>query len=138
MIEMKNIGVEVSLPDDECFLKAQETLTRIGIPTRDKKLYQTAHILHKQGRFYIVHFKEMFILDGRESTVTEDDISRRNTIAKLLCDWDIVDILNFRSIEGNLAAVSDIKIIKHSEKDEWELIPKYKIGKKKRLNQGNY
>uniref|UniRef100_A0A6C0JT40 Translation repressor protein n=1 Tax=viral metagenome TaxID=1070528 RepID=A0A6C0JT40_9ZZZZ len=127
---MKNIGVEIELPDDECFLKIQETLTRIGIPTKDYKLFQTAHILHKQGRFWIVHFKEMFILDGRESNVSDDDIARRNTISKLLQDWELVKILNFRSIEGNLAPISDIKIIKHSEKFRWELLPKYTIGKK--------
>lgn len=130
MIEMKNIGVEIKLPDDDCFLKIQETLTRIGIPTKDYKLFQTAHILHKRGRFWIVHFKEMFVLDGRVSNVSEDDVARRNTITKLLQDWELVEILNFKAIENNMAAISDIKIIKHSEKFRWELLPKYTIGKK--------
>ena len=116
-------------PDD--FLKVRETLTRIGVASRsDKKLYQSCHILHKQGRYYIVHFKELFLLDGKHSDFSENDLQRRNRITKLLSDWGLVDVVDDEQI-NNIASVSQIKILPHKEKNEWTLVPKYSIGSKK-------
>ena len=116
-------------PDD--FLKVRETLTRIGVASRsDKKLYQSCHILHKQGRYYIVHFKELFLLDGKHSDFSENDLQRRNRITKLLSDWGLVDVVDEEQI-NNIASVSQIKILPHKEKGEWTLVPKYSIGSKK-------
>lgn len=130
---MIKVGVEITLPNEDSFLLIRETLTRIGISSaRDKKLYQTAHILHKQGRFFIVHFKEMFILDRRETSLNNDDIRRRNAIVKLLQDWKLLDVINFQSIQDNIAPISEIKILKHTEKDDWELVQKYTMGKEKK------
>ena len=124
-------ALEVVLPDEEKFLQVAETLTRIGLMAhKEKKLYQTAHILHKQGKYYIVHFKELFILDGRAVDITPEDIKRRNTIATLLEDWDLVEIVNPDKFADQLP-ISAIKIIKYSEKDEYDLVPKYQIGGKK-------
>ena len=121
--------VECTLENPDDFLKVRETLTRIGVASRkDKILYQSCHILHKQGRYYIVHFKELFALDGKETNLSENDIARRNTIGKLLGDWGLVNI------KGNLepiAPLSQIKIISFKEKDEWTLETKYNIGKKR-------
>jgi hypothetical protein len=123
--------LEVLLDDQDNFLKIRETLTRIGIASRkDKKLYQSCHILHKQGRYYIVHFKELFALDGKESNITSNDIERRNTIAKLLADWGLLKIITPAKAEPQ-ASLSQIKVVSYKEKDEWELVPKYNIGKKK-------
>ena len=123
------IEVRLAQPDD--FLKVRETLTRIGVASRsEKKLYQSCHILHKQGRYYIVSFKELFLLDGKRSDFSENDMQRRNRITKLLSDWGLVDVVQEESIE-NLCSMSQIKIIPHKEKAEWELIPKYQIGSKK-------
>lgn len=123
--------LEVSLPEPDNFLKVRETLTRIGIASRkDKKLYQSCHILHKQGRYYIVHFKELFALDGKESNITANDIERRNTIAGLLQDWGLLKILDTSKADPK-ASLSQIKVVSHKEKEEWELVPKYNIGKKK-------
>jgi hypothetical protein len=123
--------LEVVLDEPDNFLKIRETLTRIGIASRkDKKLYQSCHILHKQGRYFIVHFKELFALDGKESNITANDIERRNTIAKLLADWELLTILDSKKSEQQ-ASLSQIKVVSFKEKSEWELVPKYNIGKKK-------
>jgi hypothetical protein len=123
--------VEVSLREQDDFLKVRETLTRIGVSSRKEKvLYQSCHILHKQGRYYIVHFKELFALDGKPSNLTENDIQRRNAIAKLLEEWGLVKVLNPEILKDNVAPLHQIKIISFKEKDEWQLITKYNIGKK--------
>jgi hypothetical protein len=123
--------VEVSLGEQDDFLKVRETLTRIGVSSRKERvLYQSCHILHKQGRYYVVHFKELFALDGKPSNISENDIQRRNAIAKLLEDWGLVKVLNPEIMRDNIAPIHQIKIISYKEKDDWELIPKYNIGKK--------
>jgi hypothetical protein len=123
--------VEVTLNEQDDFLKVRETLTRIGVSSRKERvLYQSCHILHKQGRYYIVHFKELFALDGKPSNISENDIQRRNAIAKLLEDWGLVKVLNPEIMRDNIAPIHQIKIISYKEKDDWELIPKYNIGKK--------
>ena len=123
--------VEVILNEQDDFLKVRETLTRIGVSSRKEKvLYQSCHILHKQGKYYIVHFKELFALDGKPSNISENDIQRRNAIANLLEEWGLVKILNRKLIEGNIAPLHQIKIISFKEKDDWNLIAKYNIGKK--------
>lgn len=123
--------VEVKLKQPDDFLKVRETLTRIGVASRnEKKLYQSCHILHKQGRYYIVHFKELFLLDGKNSDFSDNDLQRRNRITKLLSDWGLVDVVNEQLIE-DASSISQIKILPHREKAEWELIPKYSIGSKK-------
>ena len=120
--------LEVSLNDSEDFLKVRETLSRIGVASKkDKVLYQSCHILHKKGSYFITHFKELFALDGKEADFQDNDLQRRNTIAKLLQDWGLVSILT--EVE-DYAPLSQIKIISFKEKGEWELIPKYNIGKK--------
>ena len=123
--------VEVTLVEQDDFLKVRETLTRIGVSSRKEKvLYQSCHILHKQGKYYIVHFKELFALDGKLSTITENDIQRRNAIANLLEEWGLIKIVNYDIVEQNMAPIHQIKIISFKEKDDWELIAKYNIGKK--------
>ena len=123
--------VEVRLKQPDDFLKVRETLTRIGVASRnERKLYQSCHILHKQGRYYIVHFKELFLLDGKNSDFSDNDLQRRNRITKLLSDWGLVDVVNEELIE-DASSISQIKILPHKEKAEWELIPKYSIGSKK-------
>jgi len=121
--------LQVTLKEPDDFLKVRETLSRIGVASRkERKLYQSCHILHKQGKYYIVHFKELFALDGKETNLSENDIARRNTIAKLLNDWNLV------SVEGKIepvAPLSQIKILSFKDKDEWTLETKYNIGKKK-------
>ncbi len=125
----KMVEVKLAQPDD--FLKVRETLTRIGVGSRtEKKLYQSCHILHKQGRYYIVPFKELFLLDGKHSDFSDNDHQRRNRITKLLSDWGLVEILNEGMVE-DASSISQIKILPHKEKAEWELIPKYSIGSKK-------
>ena len=124
----KMLEVQLKEPDD--FLKVRETLTRIGVASRkDKKLFQSCHILHKQGRYFIVHFKELFALDGKFANFSENDLERRNTIAQLLGDWGLVTILNKEDIQ-NKAPLSQIKVLAFKEKDEWDLQAKYNIGKK--------
>jgi len=119
----------LSEPDD--FLKVRETLTRIGVASRkDKTLYQSCHILHKQGRYFIVHFKELFALDGKTADLSENDLQRRNTISKLLVDWGLVKVNNPELFQ-DYAPLSQIKVISHREKEEWKLETKYNIGKKK-------
>ena len=128
----KGVGVEVELPTQDSFLKVKETLTRIGISSRkEKKLYQSCHILHKQGRYSILHFKELFILDGKHNTLTEEDISRRNTIVNLLEEWELVKILDPSKTADPVASLNQIKIISFKEKNDWELVAKYSIGRKK-------
>ena len=123
--------VEIRLKQPDDFLKCRETLTRIGVASRnEKKLYQSCHILHKQGRYFIVHFKELFLLDGKHSDFSENDMQRRNRITKLLSDWALVDVVNEEMIE-DASSVSQIKILPHKEKAEWQLVPKYSIGSKK-------
>ena len=126
--------VEVVLSNQDDFLKIRETLTRIGVSSRKERvLYQSCHILHKQGKYYIVHFKELFALDGKLSTITENDIQRRNAIANLLEEWGLLKIINYDIIENNMAPIHQIKIISFKEKDDWELVAKYNIGKKGRI-----
>ena len=121
--------LEVSLKEPDDFLKIRETLSRIGVASRrEKKLYQSCHILHKQGRYYIVHFKELFALDGKDTNLSENDIARRNSIAKLLKDWGLVDIIGNADV---VAPLSQIKIISYKEKNDWLLETKYNIGKKR-------
>jgi len=122
------LEVTIKQPDD--FLKVRETLTRIGVASRkDKTLYQSCHILHKQGKYYIVHFKELFALDGKKSTLTQNDIQRRNTISLLLQDWNLIDIVK-KDITEDKAPLSQIKVLPFKEKKEWTLSAKYNIGKK--------
>lgn len=124
--------LEIILPEPDNFLKVRETLTRIGIASRkDKKLYQSCHILHKQGRYFIVHFKELFALDGKESNITISDIERRNAIALLLEDWDLLKLVGKVNTDPT-AILSQIKIVSYKEKAEWELVAKYNIGSKKK------
>lgn len=124
--------VEVKLNEEDDFLKVRETLTRIGVSSRKERiLYQSCHILHKQGRYYIVHFKELFALDGKPSNISENDIQRRNTIANLMEQWGLVKIINPQIVKDNMAPIHQIKIISFKEKDDWELVTKYNIGKKK-------
>lgn len=127
----KGNGVLVSLQSPDDFLKVKETLTRIGVASKkDKKLYQSCHILHKQGQYAIVHFKELFLLDGKSSDLSEKDLARRNSIAKLLFEWDLVKIDEKNFDEFEFAPIQEIKILSFKEKNEWELVPKYNIGKK--------
>ena len=121
--------LEVRLKEPDDFLKVRETLSRIGVASRkERKLYQSCHILHKQGRYYIVHFKELFALDGKQTNLSENDIARRNTIANLLNDWGLVNVLGNSE---NVAPLSQIKVLSYREKDDWTLETKYNIGKKK-------
>ena len=125
--------LEVDLIEPDNFLKVRETLTRIGIASRkDKKLFQSCHILHKQGKYFIVHFKELFALDGKESDISMSDIERRNVIAELLQDWGLLKILDKSKAEPK-ASLSQIKVVSYKEKAEWELVPKYNIGGIKRM-----
>lgn len=123
-----NDMLEIVLNEPDDFLKVRETLTRIGVASRrENRLYQSCHILHKQGRYFIVHFKELFLLDGKKSNLEDSDIQRRNTIATLLADWGLVRIVNTEQAK-DCAPLRQIKIIGFKEKDEWELCPKYNIG----------
>lgn len=123
--------VEITLAKPDDFLKVKETLTRIGISSKtEKKLYQSCHILHKRGKYYIVHFKELFALDGLPSTLTEADIARRNTIVTLLDEWGLLKVVDPAKTANVTAGLAQIKIIPHKEKADWELVPKYHIGKK--------
>ena len=127
----QDLMVEVQLSEPDDFLKVRETLTRIGVASRkEKKLYQSCHILHKQGRYYIVHFKELFALDGKHANLTSNDVQRRNRITQLLSDWGLIEVVNAESI-GDIAPLNQIKVLSFKEKDEWTLETKYNIGKKK-------
>lgn len=121
--------LEITLNEPDDFLKVRETLTRIGVASRkENKLFQSCHILHKQGRYFIVHFKELFLLDGKKSNLEENDLLRRNTIAQLLSDWGLIKLVKLDQLE--CAPLRQIKIISHKEKNDWELLPKYNIGNK--------
>ena len=127
----KDDMVEVNLKEPDDFLKVRETLTRIGVASRkEKKLYQSCHILHKKGQYYIVHFKELFALDGKRVNLSENDIQRRNRIIKLLSDWGLVEIVNDQYV-SDAAPLSQIKVIAYKEKGDWTLESKYNIGKKR-------
>lgn len=127
----KGVGVEIELPNQDNFLKVRETLTRIGISSRkEKKLYQSCHILHKKGRYSILHFKELFILDGKNNTLTEEDVARRNTIVNLLEEWELIKIIDKETASNPVAPLNQIKIIAFKDKSEWDLAVKYNIGKK--------
>ncbi len=124
------IEIRLRQPDD--FLKVRETLTRIGVSSRtEKKLYQSCHILHKRGKYYVVHFKELFALDGMPTNFTENDVARRNTIANLLAEWGLADLVEPARTKDPVAPISQIKILSYGEKNEWELQPKYNIGKRR-------
>ena len=127
-----NSLVEVKLRNEDDFLKVRETLTRIGVASKkEKTLYQSCHILHKQGRYFIVHFKELFALDGKPSNMSESDVARRNTISNLLKEWVLVDLVKSEQTENPIAPISQIKVLPYKEKNEWELVAKCNIGKKK-------
>ena len=125
--------IEVLLKEPDDFLKVRETLSRIGVASKkDKTLYQSAHILHKQGKYYIIHFKQLFILDGKKSDFSDDDKARLNTIANLLAEWNLLKLVDPSKSQDPVAPLSQIKIISHREKDDWILVTKYNIGKKRR------
>ena len=127
--------IEVSLNEPDDFLKVRETLTRIGVASRkEKKIYQSCHILHKQGRYYIVHFKELFALDGKRANLTQNDVQRRNRIIQLLSDWGLITIMNVSKIT-DIAPLNQIKVLAYKEKHEWILETKYNIGKKKKTEE---
>jgi hypothetical protein len=133
MNDLLNTLVEVKIAEEEDFLKIKETLTRIGVASRkEKKLYQSCHIFHKQGKYYIVHFKEMFAIDGKPSNFSEEDKGRRNKIIELVQDWGLLKVVDDEVIKQPLASMSQIKIINHKEKDEWVLEAKYNMGRKKK------
>jgi hypothetical protein len=124
--------VEIKLKQPDDFLKVKETLTRIGVASKkDKTLYQSCHILHKQSRYYIVHFKELFMLDGKPSNFSDNDAARRNTIVNLLSEWDLAQIVDNDKVKDNIVPINQLKIISFKEKDEWNLVAKYNIGNKK-------
>lgn len=125
-------GVEINLKNKEDFLKVKETLTRIGVSSKkDRKLYQSCHILHKQGRYSIIHFKELFSLDGKPTNFDDEDLGRRNTIVALLEEWSLIEVLDQEKIKDPRAPMNRIKVITHKDKPDWTLVSKYNIGKKK-------
>ena len=124
--------IEISLGEPDDFLKVRETLTRIGVASRkEKKIYQSCHILHKKGRYFIVHFKELFALDGKHANLTQNDVQRRNRIVQLLADWGLVDIMNVEKIQ-DVAPLNQIKVLSYKDKGDWILETKYNIGSKKK------
>lgn len=124
--------VEVKLANEDDFLKVRETLTRIGVASKkDQILYQSCHILHKQGRYYIVHFKELFALDGKPTNISEDDVSRRNTIANLIAEWGLVTLVDEQKSKEPVSPLSQIKVLPFKDKNQWNLVAKYNIGHKK-------
>jgi hypothetical protein len=138
MTELKEVQwakesmIEVNLKEPDDFLKVRETLTRMGVASRkEKKLYQSCHILHKQGKYFIVHFKELFALDGKKANLTVNDVQRRNRIVQLLADWGLITVFDVEKIT-NIAPLNQIKVLAYKEKDEWELETKYNIGKRKK------
>jgi len=135
MIDIKDL-VEVTLKEQDDFLKVRETLTRIGVASKkDRTLFQSCHILHKKGQYYVVHFKELFALDGKPTDISENDLSRRNAIVNLLEDWGLVKVVNKKQTETPTPIfLSQVKILSHKEKNEWQLVPKYNIGKKPQSN----
>jgi hypothetical protein len=132
MISLDSL-IEVKIGEEEDFLKIKETLTRIGVASRkDKKLYQSCHIFHKQGKYYIVHFKEMFAIDGKPSNFSEEDMGRRNKIIELLQDWGLLKVIEDERIKSPMVLMSQIKVINHKEKGDWTLEAKYNMGRKKK------
>jgi hypothetical protein len=129
----QGVGIEIQLADKDDFLKCRETLTRIGVASKSSNtLFQSCHILHKQGRYAIVHFKEMFLLDGKQTDISENDLARRNTIVKLLSEWKLVTVKDEAKTATPIPApLNQIKIISHKQKKEWQLVQKYTIGRKK-------
>ena len=133
MNELLDSLIEVKIAEEEDFLKIKETLTRIGVASRkEKKLYQSCHIFHKQGKYYIVHFKEMFTIDGKPSNFSDEDKGRRNKIIQLLQEWGLLKVVELEKINEPLASMSQIKIINHKEKNDWTLEAKYNMGRKKK------
>lgn len=133
MNELLDSLIEVKIAEEEDFLKIKETLTRIGVASRkERKLYQSCHIFHKQGRYYIVHFKEMFLIDGKPSNFSDEDKGRRNKIISLLQDWGLLKVVEPERITDPLASMNQIKIINHKEKNDWTLEAKYNMGRKKK------
>lgn len=133
MITIEDL-IEVTLSEKDDFLKVRETLTRIGVASKKEKiLYQSCHILHKRGKYYLVHFKEMFSLDGKPTDITENDIARRNTVTNLLSDWELLKIVKEDSTKEPTVSLSQVKILSHKEKNDWELVQKYNIGKKPQI-----
>lgn len=131
MIDLSSM-IEVTLTNEDDFLKVRETLTRIGVASRkDQTLYQSCHILHKQGKYYIVHFKELFALDGKPTDFGEADVGRRNSITNLLAEWGLIEVVSPQSILEPRVPISQIKILPFKDKDDWNLVPKYNIGKKR-------
>lgn len=132
MISLDSL-VEVRLQEEDDFLKVRETLSRIGVASKkDKKLYQSCHILHKQGRYYIVHFKELFALDGKPNNFSEEDKGRRNTIANLIAEWGLLQLVDPSKSKDPLTPISQIKVLSYNEKNDWELVTKYSIGTKRK------
>ena len=132
MINLSEL-IEVTLPEPDDFLKIRETLSRIGVASKkDRTLYQSCHILHKQGKYYIVHFKQLFLLDGKKSDFSDDDRSRLNTIVNLLAEWNLLGLADPQKSKEPVAPLSQIKILSHKEKNDWILVTKYNIGKKRR------
>ena len=132
MAEMIENMVEVKLNNEDDFLKIRETLTRIGVASKkNKTIYQSCHILHKQGKYYIVHFKELFALDGKPSNFAEEDMGRRNTVANLLAEWGLVTLVDANKSKEPVAPLSQIKVLPFKEKNDWELVAKYNLGKKR-------
>ena len=127
--------IEITLNEPDDFLKVRETLTRIGVASRkEKKIYQSCHILHRQGRYYIVHFKELFALDGKHANLTQNDVQRRNRIIQLLCDWGLVTVITPEKVT-DIAPLNQIKVLAYKEKGDWILETKYNIGKKKKVEE---
>jgi hypothetical protein len=132
MLDLKEL-IEVKLLEPDDFLKIKETLTRIGVASKkEKTLYQSCHILHKQGKYYIIHFKQLFLLDGKKSDFSDDDKARLNTIANLLHEWELLDLIDENKSKSPVAALSQIKILTHKEKADWKLVTKYTVGKKQK------
>jgi len=132
VVEMIENMVEVTLNNEDDFLKIRETLTRIGVASKkNKTIYQSCHILHKQGKYYIVHFKELFALDGKPSNFAEEDMGRRNTVANLLAEWGLVTLVDANKSKEPVAPLSQIKVLPFKEKNDWELVAKYNLGKKR-------
>jgi len=130
-VDLTNL-VEIELEEEDDFLKIRETLTRIGVPSRkDKTLYQSCHILHKKGKYYIVHFKELFALDGKPTNLSDNDIARRNTISNLLAEWGLLSLVDVNKSQDPIVSLNQIKIISHKLKDTWDLQAKYNIGNRK-------
>lgn len=127
--------VEVQLEEKNDFLKVRETLTRIGVAAKNQNvLYQSCHILHKQGKYYIVHFKELFALDGKPANITENDIARRNTISNLISEWGLVKLVDKAKTKDPIVPMGQIKVLAHKDKNDWALVSKYNIGKKKKVD----